>query len=593
MRCLIALCALAGAVIKLEAMNYGTRQISSAQLLKIFLYATQPNKALLDQYEAGKPTIFWDLEEYRLQAKTDFPLNNVAHQYRYQYNYFSAGVPKQQFFSGHFGPIVKQLLCIDPYKNKGPITAAQDNSIRIWTSGSNNSIILTGHQATITELINSPDDHYIVSGSADGKLIFWDTVRLKAVVGSGHQRAITSITSIFLSKDKSLCETKSAEGTLSWAIDNTRGKLEVNPFEPCQSVEYPIASSTLATDTENQKENQDWLKQENPLSCTHLPVVVQKCIVDYLSGMTLTKKWLGKGIAQVLQFKNQFLSVQPGGSATYDRTLRVSSDFYNVTGCSHKTVMAFHGDTIATARGAAIQLLSKDGKQEVLSIGLQKNIAKIAFSPDGLYLALGCEDGAVSILDVKSQNNIKLTGHKQAIKDLKFSYNNKVLFSHSADNTVKYWNGKTGKFLHQISVPACEASAFSEDGKFLALIKDGNSLDVIDLLTNKIVFNYINLLNLNDVVLKFGRNKKLYNLCNHDSSIRIMDLSSGKIEQILPHQTIPLSPNGFSVSENGQYIAAGSFEGVVYTWQTEGAQLWEFIEAERVLHKKSGKKKDN
>ncbi|KIL64146.1 hypothetical protein M378DRAFT_78726, partial [Amanita muscaria Koide BX008] len=66
-----------------------------------------------------------------------------------------------------------------------------------------------------------------------------------------------------------------------------------------------------------------------------------------------------------------------------------------------------------------------------------------AFSPDGLYIALGCTDGTIRLHDIQAPSLSsfgELFGHGGTVTTLAFSSDNKFLVSASSDDTIRVWN---------------------------------------------------------------------------------------------------------------------------------------------------------
>ena len=75
---------------------------------------------------------------------------------------------------------------------------------------------------------------------------------------------------------------------------------------------------------------------------------------------------------------------------------------------------------------------------ELEDLGAQVNA--IAFTKDGKTLAVGTEDGKISLCSRETQEVIAvLTGHKGAVTSLAFSRDDNLLVSGSVDKTVRFW----------------------------------------------------------------------------------------------------------------------------------------------------------
>lgn len=103
-------------------------------------------------------------------------------------------------------------------------------------------------------------------------------------------------------------------------------------------------------------------------------------------------------------------------------------------------------------------------------------IRSVCFSPDGKYLATGAEDRQIRIWDI-AEKKIKttLTGHKQEIYSLEYSQDGRILASGSGDKTVRIWDMESGTPIHVLYTspglnygPGVTAIALSPDGRLVA-----------------------------------------------------------------------------------------------------------------------------
>ncbi|WFC98884.1 general transcription repressor [Malassezia yamatoensis] len=103
-------------------------------------------------------------------------------------------------------------------------------------------------------------------------------------------------------------------------------------------------------------------------------------------------------------------------------------------------------------------------------------IRSVCFSPDGKYLATGAEDHQIRIWDIAEQKlKTTLEGHKQEIYSLEYSQDGQILASGSGDKTVQIWDVENGKPLHVLYTspglnhgPGVTAIALSPDGRLVA-----------------------------------------------------------------------------------------------------------------------------
>ena len=136
------------------------------------------------------------------------------------------------------------------------------------------------------------------------------------------------------------------------------------------------------------------------------------------------------------------------------------------TGCNRAANIY---DSKTGAKTCVLQDASSDSEGDLY-------IRSVCFSPDGKYLATGAEDRQIRIWDI-AEKKIKttLTGHKQEIYSLEYSQDGRILASGSGDKTVRIWDMDSGAPIHVLYTspglnygPGVTAIALSPDGRLVA-----------------------------------------------------------------------------------------------------------------------------
>ncbi|KAG8958011.1 general transcription repressor [Tulasnella sp. 408] len=142
------------------------------------------------------------------------------------------------------------------------------------------------------------------------------------------------------------------------------------------------------------------------------------------------------------------------------------------TGCN-KTAQIYD-----TKTGAKICTLN----DETVAKDVEMYIRTVCFSPDGKDLATGAEDKQIRIWDIANRTIRQIfRGHHKEIYFIEFSPDGRVIVSGSGDHTVRVWNVKTGaqQILSIVEPNYVDAGvtsvAISPDGQLIA----GASLDTI------------------------------------------------------------------------------------------------------------------
>ncbi|MBN1361093.1 MAG: protein kinase [Sedimentisphaerales bacterium] len=112
----------------------------------------------------------------------------------------------------------------------------------------------------------------------------------------------------------------------------------------------------------------------------------------------------------------------------------------------------------------------------------------LCYSHDGTQLVCGASDGAiyVYVMDVSLGNTVRtLHGHEAAVVCLRFTPDNSLLASASADRTIRLWRNATGPSVATLSGHGggVASLAFSPDGRSLASGSVDKTIKVWDLAT--------------------------------------------------------------------------------------------------------------
>ena len=115
-------------------------------------------------------------------------------------------------------------------------------------------------------------------------------------------------------------------------------------------------------------------------------------------------------------------------------------------------------------------------------------VSALDFSPCGKYLAIGCNDGSVLLLDTVTQTVLhKLAEHKQTVFSVKFSPDCRLLASGSRDGTARLWemahlDQNTQPFQVFPGNSDVRSIAFHPNGQCLAVANWNGNIKHFDLL---------------------------------------------------------------------------------------------------------------
>ena len=122
--------------------------------------------------------------------------------------------------------------------------------------------------------------------------------------------------------------------------------------------------------------------------------------------------------------------------------------------------------------------------------GHVEDTSSVAVSPDGMYIAVGAENGLIIIWDSESAEEIhRLEQHEDEVVTLEFSPDNSLLAAGSGDGTITVWDVASGELLQTLEGHERDvrAVAFHPDGTQLASGSVDSLVIVWDVATGDIV----------------------------------------------------------------------------------------------------------
>lgn len=121
--------------------------------------------------------------------------------------------------------------------------------------------------------------------------------------------------------------------------------------------------------------------------------------------------------------------------------------------------------------------------------GLKRMYRSIVFSPDGSRFASASGDGTIHIRYTATGQEVmpKLVGHSGEVTALKFN-DEGLISSAEADSTIRTWDITTGKevrIAHVQSTSECQPLGFSPDGSKLASTSEDGTIHMWDVISGK------------------------------------------------------------------------------------------------------------
>ncbi|KAG6328966.1 hypothetical protein ID866_10123 [Astraeus odoratus] len=366
-----------------------------------------------------------------------------------------------------------------------------------------------GHTDFVLSVAVSPDGQWIVSGSKDRGVQFWDAhSAMMQCMLQGHKNSVISVD---LSPVGNMLATGSGDRQaricalfikseiykihaffLSGSYQTTTSALDsIAPVSTAPNNGQLPDDPDLSVPLELEKEGADWVAVFNPK----------------------VKRVLDVSLVYTLMHESIV------------RCVRFSTDGkYLATGCN-RTAQIY--DTKTGLKTCVLADESADKARDLY-------IRSICFSPDGKYLATGADDNLIRIWDIaKERMRTTFDGHHQEVYSMDFSIDGRLIASGSGDATVRIWD---------MVENTCKVLAIDDPD---ALKNDPGVASVA-----------------------ISPNGQLVAAGYLDTFVRIWDISTGHlIERLRGHQD---SVYSVTFTPDGKGLVSGSLDKTLKYWDVSG-----------------------
>jgi len=197
----------------------------------------------------------------------------------------------------------------------------------------------------------------------------------------------------------------------------------------------------------------------------------------------------------------------------------------------------------------------------------------VAFSPDGLIIASGGENGVIVLWNANSSKLFRtMRGHSGNINSVAFSPIGGTLASAGDDGMIKVWNATNGSLIRTIkghSSPV-ECVVFSPDGRFLASAGDDCTIKLWNA-TNGLLIKTFKGHTGNVWGISFSPDCLILASASDDRTVRLWNASNGSLIRTLVGHTNHVVRAKFS--PDGHTIASASRDRTVRLWDAFNGTL--------------------
>lgn len=456
------------------------------------------------------------------------------------------------------------------------------------------TVIQTGHYATVRTVAFSPDGRFAATGSADKTIKLWEMEHGREIRSYlGNTGVVWVLT--FSPDGKFLASVDASYNLSIWDVETSvkTRTIEV-PDDDIFSCVFSPDNKYIITGTENnhaimwdimtgkevrrfKPEKTDIIMEkgfEYPTAKTVEISADRKKLLTGSNDHTAFLFDINTGV-QVKKFKNDNWSC-----VSCEISAHFSPD-------CRKIVFGYLDSVYICDAETGKILLTMEEKDN--------NYENAIYSPDGKYIA-SFEYGTGYIWNAQTGKLITTIENPRDIMDIRFSTDNNYVLTGGEDRIAKLYKIPSGKqvmtlkgYLSEMSEIILEDNymywvAFmneiklSPDGKYLAIGKTGNNARLMDFETGRLVQTYRGHENI-VISLDFSPDGKYLATGSLDGTTKIWEVESGRMFRTLPEGTSNLPDFSIDFSPDGNNILVGSWDGLVRIWDIESGKAIQAIRA--------------
>jgi WD40 repeat protein/serine/threonine protein kinase len=444
-------------------------------------------------------------------------------------------------------------------------SAGRDHQLRIWDRFEDREIPFAGsrHPDWVEGVTFSPDGLYLASWCRDGKVRGWLCAEpaMPPLTLAGHSSRVVAVA---FRPDGRLAASAEYDGGIQvWEVEGGRpvsafaghgGRVTGIAFSPDGQL---VASASY----------DETVRIWDPLTAS--PVATIK-VPDRVTAVAFHP-----GGTQLAAGSMDGM-IRLWSTDRFELTREIKGHLKAVTGLAFQAA----GDRLASgSEDQTVRLWDVPTGREVrLLRGHREMVTAVAFAPDGRHLASASADGAVHEWDVEAiADRLAWPGHEEPVRAVAFSSDSRRVASASKDKSVKVWDvSRPGQpaLVFGGHTGTVDGVAFSPDGTMLASASQDGKVFVWHASSGQpaavfaepgleytcVVFHPAGQL----LAAGFVDGKR-------KAGVRVWDLKSHQVARTLGDFAKLLRQIAYS--PNGEWLAAGSFDGSVRVWEAASGRL--------------------
>jgi WD40 repeat protein len=257
---------------------------------------------------------------------------------------------------------------------------------------------------------------------------------------------------------------------------------------------------------------------------------------------------------------------------------------------------------VSTDYDSVVRILDTESGDLLNTIEYSDIAFEAAFKPtssedmgSAYLLAAGYDNGDVLYWDVKNSQVIQsFEGFKQKVVTIDFYPIGKTLTAGIYQGLIHSWDIASGQLLNTIEIEDHHVAKiiYSPDGRLLA-VSSWDGIKVFDAVTWQSLYE-VNKSNLANIVV-FAPDGQLIAVMEDETSLDIWDVDEDQLLYHLPNKDKygDIFFSGVSISSDGQFLAGGGVNGVIFIWDLPTQQLLHEIQGHEIAFSNGGQSSIN